>query len=338
MDNILVMLEKIIPEGIESFKVRYTLLQLIAENGPIGRRSLATLTMYSERTIRTSIDLLSKQGLIEVAHKGMMITQKGKESMDALYVTFHESQKLMELERLLQEKLGARQVIIVPGDVDCETRVKGQLGKAAANLLSEIIQDHYTIAITGGSTIAKVIESLVPKHKEGITVIPARGNIGKRIELQATTLAATLADKLGGRYEMLSVPDNLNKTSIDMIKQDPHIEKTLQKMAESDMIMVGLGNALEMAVRRHEEEAVIQLLEHEGAVAEVFRYYFNSFGKVVYSTENIGIDLQVAMQIPQKVIVAGGKSKALAMLAIKNFIKQSYLIIDEGIALEMLSS
>ncbi len=338
MNNSLVMLEKIIPEGIESFKVRYTLMQIIAEEGPIGRRGLATQTTYSERTIRTSIELLSKQGLIDVAHKGMIVTDEGTAVMNALYFPFYETQKCSELEKNLQVKLEAKRVIIVSGDSTHDEDVMRQIGKAAAHLVTGLIEDHDTIAITGGSTIAQVIESLEPKIKKNVTVIPARGNIGKRVELQATTLAATLANKLAGKYEALSVPDNLNKASIDTIKQDPHIEKTLQKMAESDMIMLGLGNALQMAEQRHETQEVMCLLKEKQAVAEVFRYYFNQSGEVVYSTESIGINLEVAMQIPKKVIVAGGRAKASPLLAIKALIKGSYLVIDEGMASEILSS
>ena len=58
MKNIMLRLEKIIPEGMQDFKVRYAILQAILENEPIGRRTLATVTTYSERTVRAATDVL----------------------------------------------------------------------------------------------------------------------------------------------------------------------------------------------------------------------------------------------------------------------------------------
>ena len=50
------LLKKFIPESIEIFKKRYTILQSIYINQPIGRRSLATLLEISERTVRSETD------------------------------------------------------------------------------------------------------------------------------------------------------------------------------------------------------------------------------------------------------------------------------------------
>lgn len=338
MKNIMLRLEKIIPEGMQDFKVRYAILQAILENEPVGRRPLATITTYSERTVRAATDVLSKQGLIQVAHSGMIITQSGKALLDELYLPLQELNAFSLLEEQIESLTGAKKVIIVPGNVDEDESVKWQLGKAGAKLVLDLIEENSTIAITGGSTIAKMVE-LIPQKQDGkthATIIPARGSVGKRMEFQANILAAEFAKKINAKYEILNIPDNLSAASIETIKQEPHIQKTLQKMGKSDMIILGLGDAMKMAKRRNESKEVITLLKEKEAVAEAFRYYFDRNGEIIYSATNIGLDLEIAMQISTRIVLAGGTSKAVALLATKALLKGSYLVMDEGAARSML--
>lgn len=338
MKNTMLRLEQIIPEGIKDFKVRYTILQAISCNEPIGRRLLAGLTTYSERTIRAATDLLNKQGLIEVAHTGMVVTTSGKELLDELYGLLQELNAFSTLEEEIQTLIGAKKVIIVPGDVDQDENVKWLLGKAGSNLILSLISEDNVIAITGGSTISKMVEMMPikPTGPMNTTVIPARGSIGERMEYQANVLAAEFAKKINGKYEVLNIPDNLSANSIKTIKQEPHIQKTLHKMRKSDMIILGLGDAMKMAKRRNESSEVIALLEQKQAVAEAFRYYFDEKGKVIYSATNIGLDLDMVKNISTRIVLAGGTSKGVALFAAKDLLNGSYLVVDEGAAKKMI--
>lgn len=338
MENILSGLEKIIPEGIGTLKVRYTLLQAILENQPVGRRKLAAITSYSERIIRNEIEVLSKQNLVIVQNSGMVITLQGEKLLDKLYTPIRKLERFAELENELQQVLGLRQAIVVKGDADQSDNTKWRLGKAGANLLKDIIKDDYIISITGGTTVAKMIESMnaQPSVHSNLTVIAARGSVGENVQIQANTVAIELAKKIGATYELLNIPDNLGTASINTIKQEPHMQKTLQIMVKSDMIIFGLGDAAKMASKRREDLATLELLQEKKAVAEAFRCYFDKDGQIVYNSANIGIDLESAMQIPIRVAIAGGASKGVAILAAKKLLKDSYLVLDEGAAKEIL--
>lgn len=340
MENIMASLEKIIPEGIGTLRIRYTLLQAILENQPVGRRKLAAITSYSERMIRNEIEVLSTQGLVIVQNSGIVMTVQGEKLVDKLYDPIRKLERFAELENELQHRLGVRQAIVVKGDVDQSENTKWRLGKAGANLLKDIIKENYIISITGGTTVAKMIESMntYPNTHNNLTVIAARGSIGENVQIQANTVAVELAKKIGASYELLNIPDNLGMASINTIKQEPHMQKTLQIMVKSDMIIFGLGEATKMAKRRTEDPKTLELLQDKEAVAEAFRCYFDKDGQIVYSSANIGIDLEAAMQIPIRVAVAGGASKGRAILASKKLLKDSYLIVDEGAAREILHS
>ena len=79
MEDLLKIQQKLIPEVIEIMTKRYLVLREISLSGPIGRRALANNLQNSERIIRTETELLKQQGLIDVASKGMTITQEGQQ-------------------------------------------------------------------------------------------------------------------------------------------------------------------------------------------------------------------------------------------------------------------
>lgn len=338
MEKTLFALEQLIPDGIQLFRKRYTILQTILENEPVGRRNLTQMTAYSERFIRTEVELLNEQGLICTSSAGMSVSEEGKNLLSILYRWYQHFEGCSQLEKTLEQLLDLKKAIVIKGDVDTKEAVKGDFGNAGTSILSRVLKDDFTIAVTGGTTVSKMVEAMLVQKGDwkNVTIVPARGSIGKRVEFQANTIAVELARKLDVNYELLNIPDNLSEHSIESIKQEPHLQKTLQKIDKSDIIIFGLGNAINMAKRRKESQNVLQLLQEKQAVAEVFRYYFDKQGKVIHRAKNIGLTLDMAMQVPIRIAVAGGKSKAAAILAVRELLKDSYLIIDEGAAEEIL--
>ena len=169
--------------------------------------------------------------------------------------------------------MSLKKAIVVKGDADQKESTKWLLGKSASAMVGELLEENSIIAVTGGTTIAKMVEVMPVKNNSfnNVLVVPARGSIGEDMEFQASTMSVSLAKKLGAHYEQLNIPDNLSESAIETIKKEPHIQKTLQKMAKSDMIIFGIGDARLMSDRRKETPATIELLKKGQAVAEAFR-------------------------------------------------------------------
>lgn len=327
-------LEKLLPEAVELFQSRYTLLQIIMEEGIIGRRMLASKLGLSERTIRNEVESLAQSGLVSISNAGIQITKEGEQILSILYLMHHELDEFTRLESLIEEHFNLNKAIIIRGNMDEDSHIKSKFGMALANLLESLLKDHMTIAITGGTTIAKMVSAMPSKIDgyEHMSVIPARGSIGQRAELQAHTIAFELAKKLNASYELLAIPDNLSNQSINLIKGDPQIQKILQIISKTDIIIFGIGNAIKMAKHRKESQEVLKCLEKHQAVAEAFRHYFNQDGEVVYASETIGATPELVKSIPIRIAVVGGSSKAEAICAMKALLEGSYLILDESAA------
>ena len=56
----------------------------------------------------------------------------------------------------------------------------------------------------------------------------------------------------------------------------------------------------------------------------------------MYASEVIGVAPDMAKEIPIRIAVAGGKSKAEAILAARSLLQEGYLIIDEEAAAAIL--
>ena len=167
-------------------------------------------------------------------------------------------------------------------------------------------------------------------------VLPARGSIGRKLELQADTLAAKLAEKAGADYRMLHLPDNLSANVLEEMKSEPEVAETINELKRVDILLLGVGDAMEMAEKRRLDHDTCKLLRQEHAVAEACGYYFNHKGEVVYETNSIGVDFEEVHRMEHVIVSAGGKKKAASLLALSKSMSNAVFIMDEGAALEML--
>ncbi|WP_031367275.1 sugar-binding domain-containing protein, partial [Clostridium botulinum] len=221
MEDILKLQQKIVPEMLKLLEKRYNILRTIYYKQPIGRRVLANDLEIGERIVRTEINFLKSQSLIDINSSGMTVTKEGEEIIDRLKSFIHEVKGLKEIESILKNKLEIFEVIIVPGNLDEDITVKNELGKAAANYLKNIVQDKDIIALTGGSTVKEVVDNM-PKINtlKDAVVVPARGGIGRDVELQANTLVANLASKINSNYKLMHVQDNLSEAALKAVMEE----------------------------------------------------------------------------------------------------------------------
>lgn len=330
MQEILKLQNKIVPELVEVLEKRYNILRTIYYNQPIGRRILAEQLNIGERIVRTEINFLKVQGLIEINTPGMTVTDSGEEIVNKLKEFIHEIKGLSEIENQLKNMLHLKKVIIVPGDVDENPSVLKDLGKACANYVKDIIKNDDIIALTGGSTVKEVIEAF-PRlsNFSNILVVPARGGMGRNVETQANTLAATLSRKLNGTYKMLHMPENLSTEVLDSLLKENGIKEVVDFIHKANILIYGIGNAVEMAVKRGASEGQINRLKDLGAVGEAYGCYFNNKSEVVSQTSLIGININEARKINTHIAVAGGKNKVESIILTQFNNHNGVLVTDE---------
>ncbi len=170
--------------------------------------------------------------------------------------------------------------------------------------------------MTGGSTVKEVIDNM-PKTNdlEDVVVVPARGGIGRDVELQANTLVANLASKINANYKLMHVQDNLSQVALKAVMEEKSIKEVLDMIHKVNILIHGIGIAEVMATRRGIPEEEISYIKEKEAVAEAFGYYFDMKGNIVHSSPTIGIKREDIKNVDKLIAVSGGKEKAKAILA-----------------------
>lgn len=336
LENLLAVQQKIIPEMVELLDKRYHILKKIYYNQPIGRRGLSQELNLGERIVRTEVNFLKEQGLININSIGMVVTEEGENILGSLEELIHSINGLSKIEEKLQRYLNISKVIIVPGDIDEDSTVLKEMGRVAAGYIKNLITNNSIISLTGGSSVAQVIENFPKINKSGVMVVPARGGMGRDVETQANALASKLASKIGGNYKLLHVPDNISYEALETMMNEPDIKETINYISKADILIFGIGRADEMSRRRGMSEDSIQDLLSKGAVAEAFGYYFGKNGEIIYITPTMGVNFSDVASIKNVIAVAGGKNKAHAIIATKTHNSSGVLITDEGASREII--
>lgn len=333
----LAVLRRIAPEIVELVQTRHAILRNVSFGEPIGRRVLASQLGMRERAIRREVDVLRQQGLLTSEPMGMRLTPLGRAVLASLAEFIRELSGIDELETSLSRMLGLKRVIVVPGNSDEDETVKKEIARATGEFLSEVIEPGQILAVTGGTTLSEVARSLsLSTSNRDVTVVPARGGLGEDVELQANTVAANLARHLGARCRLLHIPDDLGEEAYSTLSNEPKIREVLELIKNADIVLHGIGTAGEMARRRGMPPRQVAILRENQAVGEAFGYYFDHRGRIVYTTNSVGLRLEDLHRTKLVIAVGGGTSKADAALAVLSNHYQDVLITDEGMAHCML--
>ncbi|MBE3595226.1 MAG: hypothetical protein IMX04_09395 [Candidatus Carbobacillus altaicus] len=336
--NVIGAIERLLPELKEALTLRVRVLKMLRVIQPVGRRALAEKVGLSERVLRGVVEELQKAGLIVVMRQGMLVTEAGEEVLDALEPLYARYAGLSVWEDRLKERLGLRHVLIVAGHPTDDTVTLSALGHEAAQYLNEILKKYTRIAVAGGTTMAAMAAYFRPRKRyPQVTFYPARGGLGEEAAIQASAIAARLAEAAGAQYVLFQLPDQLDKEMSEELRHDPYVAERLSEMRKAEIVFHGIGDALTMARRRRTPEALVERLKNAQAVSEAFGAYYNEAGELVFQVKTLGLSLDDLKQ-KRCVAVAGGKTKARAILSLAKTGLFDVLITDQGAAQAILEA
>lgn len=325
------------PDLAKVFSRRALVLERIASMAPIGRRQLAVRLSLPEREIRSDSNALKDEGLIDLSASGMMLTPKGQALLPQVQAFIRAMRGLTELELQLAARFGITRVFIAAGDAETDTQVLQDVGRLAAGCVRSTLQNGNTLAVTGGSTMAITAQYIQSPTPLNIMVVPARGGLGRNLAYQANTLAAEIAQRLGGHHRLIHLPDGIDAATMQEMLKLPEVREAMERLQRADVLLHGIGRADERARERGLPVPQLRRLEEQGAVAEALGYYFNQAGDVLLSSTSVGVDLSRLLPSCQMIAVAAGKRKAQAIATIMQRYPHAALITDESAARAMLA-
>lgn len=335
MSELINLQKRLVPEVIDITEKRYSILRAIEFNQPVGRRALAGILGQSERWVRSELDILKNQGLIDIQPLGMMVTDEGKEIIYKLREYISELKGLKDLENTVKALLDIKEFIVVPGDAGSDAQVMVEIAKVAFEYLRENIQENDVISVSGGYSTLSVAENAYRINAGNITVVPARGGIKADLERQANIVAAKLAKNIGGNYYLLHLPDNISEEMLGKMADDPDIARVLNYIAQTDILIFGLSSFESICKKRNFTVEEVEKLKELKVRAEAVGCYFDSTGKIVYRSGSVGIKPEHLDNIKTVIAVGGGISKAEPIVLVNRGRKNRVVVTDEAAAREI---
>lgn len=344
MSDVISILQSIVPEISDLFASRLAILRLLNQRQKrLGRKLIAQATHITERAVRTHLDILKAQALVDVNHQGVIVTSQGIRLLQQIDASILNNghRHYFEVEEKLKRKLGIDHCMVVPGDADEDDGVYLVMGKIVQDILLDYLPaGDNVISVTGGSTLSKIGEAFTPvlSEEHNITFVPSRGGLGGAINIQSNSVGSLMAMNTQSEYLPLFIPENLNQETSDLLMNDSSIKQVVEMSKDSKALLLSIGTAKVMAERRNITLEQQEIVKVKQAVGEAFGVFFDRDGKTVLRYPRIGLKIEDLKNIPLLITIVGGSSKAQAVEAFYKLApSHGWLVCDEGIANSILN-
>jgi deoxyribonucleoside regulator len=229
----------------------------------------------------------------------------------------------LEIEAVLEKRYNLFRAFVVETCKDYE-KTKKNVGRAAAQVLFDFINDGDVIGIAWGTTLFHLVNSLPQNpNKKNISIIQIIGGFNKipsDYNYNASELTMLLANKLDAECYQLFTPALVDSEEMkNRLLEDSQIKRTVEMFNKIDIAIVGIGTGLpkpstylyKMGVIKNGDVSVAG-----NSVGEINNYFYNKDGEICQTPlhkRGMAIEPDKLRKIRYVMGVAGGDFKANAI-------------------------
>lgn len=249
-----------------------------------------------------------------------------------------------ELAEDLKKTFPLREVVVaLPAEGESG---KEAVGREAARLLRDTLQESLRIGIQWGSTVEAMVNAYEGKSPfAGVELFQVTGgmHISDHI-LDGRELVKRLGRKMGAEYHLLQYPMVVNTPTLARMILEDDSKEYFRQLDQLDMIVVGLGSDLPQESATYLggyitlEEAT--RLVKDGCGADICGHRLTQEGEpaaTLLSDRMITISLEQLRRIPIQVGVAAGVHKKQSIMAAIRGGYLNTLVVDDVAAMTLLS-
>jgi DNA-binding transcriptional regulator LsrR (DeoR family) len=250
-------------------------------------------------------------------------------------------QHLFELENRLKAVFGLQDAIVIPNEGNTSSSILNAVGSAAANYLLEKIHDGDIIAITPGTTVQAVVQSLETQRQYQVEIVPILGSIQGDLESDMNYLSSIMGDRLGAKSYKLHAPAFVeSREQCEILRSIEPVKKILDIGRRANTALLGIGT-LDPETSRFVEftalsrEDMKNIKNSCGGVGEIGAYVYNFDGQPCakgFADRVIGLTLDEIRSIPYRIGVAASAEKAIPIYGALRGGYLHVLITDEAAA------
>ena len=249
------------------------------------------------------------------------------------------------LARTLGARFGLKEVHVIPALALEGAPLTGRLGAAGARLLLDSLATGDVLGVAWGRTVLAVARALPHRPVPGLTVAQVAGSAIGTAAFSPELCTSVIANRLAARCVNLHAPALLSSAAVrDILLQEPAITKQFDLIRACTKILFGIGDVLPSGTAFASGfvplEAGQAYLEG-GAVAVVIGQFIDAHGRHVPGPLDgrlVGITLDELRRVPERICVAGGAEKAVAMRAALRGGYATHLVTDADTAALLLEN
>ncbi len=148
----------------------------------------------------------------------------------------------LELARMLVDRFGLKDAIVVPSDPGGEARSLDRVTRVVSDWLPGLLAPGDQLGVAWGETIYRVAEAAPRVKLSDVTVVQLVGSRPAALGFAAETCSATLARRYSANCVNLHVPLLLSeKALVERLKTEPVIREQLQAVANCNKTLFACG-------------------------------------------------------------------------------------------------
>ncbi len=278
----------------------------------LGQQEICQRLGISRPTVSRMLSLGRERGIVRIELRNPDNEMFGQMEQD-MEKTFHlQEVVIVQSSPLQQEKQE-------------ETRSQTDIGRAALQFLSRILNDGDYVGVSMGLTVRNVVQSdYLIDERIPCTFVPLVGGIGEgRLEIHSNYLVQKFASRFGGECVQFFLPAVLShKEVLEAILKESMIQRVFKLYRKLDVAVLGIGipHTESSTIFRtgYVDHDILERFSRMKAVGDIALRYFDIQGNTEpfddFNERVAGIPLDQLKKVPRRIGIAGGIQKSEAVL------------------------
>ncbi len=243
------------------------------------------------------------------------------------------------VEREIEKRYGLRDCIVVPtlGDVQATYR---SMARAVETLFLRHLPPEGLLGVSWGETLKAVGDELHDVNRLAVDTVPILGGMGTiETGIYPNTIARRLAARLGGDSFLVNTPAIVDdQATRNALLSDSNFQSVAEKWRHLDAVALSVSAIdPEASAFRHGVLSASdrQVLARDGVRCMTNFVLLDADGRCVtneVSERLIHCPLDTLIQVPVRLVIAGGVTKAEALRVALRAGVPNLLVVDEDLA------
>ena len=246
------------------------------------------------------------------------------------------------LERQLERQFGLTEAIVVPQtnpDADTTKAISASTGL----FLSNFVRPGMKIGVGWGRTLLESLRYIHEAPMADMSVVSLLGGITRVKRFNPSEFAWRFSSLFQAECYLMPAPAIVDtpQTRQALIERCG-LGEGFERAKTLDAVLISVGN-VESSGTAYRDGFVSDTLRRsmieQGAVGEMLFHYFDAQGQAIEHSINgcvMAVPMSTLQQVPERVMVAGGLEKAVAVLGALRLLKPTVLVTDEIAATRIL--